>query len=300
MTIESSYLGYDLFKERLKNEGVELISSDNHYSVFDHNLTKTQEKIEEKERKKQVDEEAWMKLKEESPDKLKRHIWFCRIINAIGVLYFFTPIILRESIILIPREVLIPFIFTGITLFIVTVYYSLKNSYIIEIIGERRGGKKPHLEFALFGTMFFSLLTALSYQVIYSFTVWVTIIAIAIIIILIILIFTREKKIKKFILRAVIGATLIFSFGATIVVNCAFDTSQTQRLPASIVNKHASANTNDPTFSFTVEFIDKPGDTLRMYVERDEYSTYNIGEQITLCAKQGLLRLRWITCTTVH
>jgi len=249
----------------------------------------TQETREEKETIRTL-------LEEILSGKLDLNITFYKTANGIGLVLFCVLIFLPAPINSNSRNILGIYTLIAITLFLATVWYIIRNGSIIGLGIERAEKKKPpHLTAALLGSTIGILFIAVNrYQVIHSSMLWTIIIATAVALSAIVLFSSRESGVKRSVLIMLITCTVLFSYGAVIVTNCALDFTDSERMPAIIERKTESSS------SLFVRYEDGSDDTFQVGTVESDFENTKVGDRILLCTKPGFLGFRWVTCTRLH
>ncbi|MDR2589488.1 MAG: hypothetical protein LBC71_00630, partial [Oscillospiraceae bacterium] len=194
-TVESICIGYDMFVSRLQKEGIE-ITQISGIQVSTTDPVKAHAKADKKARKKQKDAEDWADFEEQYPEKAKQHVKTCKILNGIGVAYYFSSFLVQLFNIFSPISTTM-FSFGAIALFLIAVFYSVINSHIVNNELEI-SSPKPSLVNALLAPGLFLGLTALTlYPIAYNFRTWMVFLTVAVIISFILLFVARERGIKK-------------------------------------------------------------------------------------------------------
>ena len=290
-TVESNCIGYDIFVSRLQSEGIEFaLTSGIQISLGDP--AKAHAKAEKKAREKQKAEEKWADFEERYPEKAKQHRRFCKILNSVGFAYYLLifPARLFDAFLSIGTAL---FSLVAIALFIIAAYYCVMNSHIINM-GEKRGCPKPGLYNAVLAPGIFLGLAALDiYPIVYNFRTWTVFLIVALVISSILLFTARERGVKKGALFSLVVCAFVFSYGASVAVNCELDFSKPEVNVVHIERK--SAGSRNAPHTVVVEFLlDGTSDRVRIPVSRNEFERLEVGDIFILNTKTGLLGIRWV------
>ncbi|MDR2572368.1 MAG: hypothetical protein LBD23_19010 [Oscillospiraceae bacterium] len=230
----------------------------------------------------QKDAEERVDFEEQYPEKAKQHVRTCKILNGIGFAYYFLIIPIRLVDIFFPISTTI-FSFGAIALFLIAVFYSVINNHT-----------KLSLINALLAPGLFFVYTALTlYPIVYNLRVLMAFLSIAFIISAIMLFAARERNISKSTLISLLVFVFIFSYGASVTVNCELDFSDPQANAVYVISKSRGSSNTPPTI--VVEFfLDGTEDRIRIPVSRDEYNNLNAGDVFFLNTKPGHLGIRWV------
>ena len=241
---------------------------------------------------KQKDEEEWADFEEQYPEKAKKHRRFCKILNAVGYAYYFLALLVRLFDVILPITTAL-FSFGAIALFLIAVFYSVTNSHIVNY-EMKRNCPKPGLYNALLAPILFLGLAALDiYHIVYNFRAWMVFLIVAVVIAAILLFTTRGRGIKKGNLFSLVFFALLFSYGASVAINCELDFSEPNANAVYVERKSHGSSRSPPTI--VVEFLlDGTEERVRIPVSRNEFERLEVGDIFFISTKPGLFGIRWV------
>ncbi len=136
----------------------------------------------------------------------------------------------------------------------------------------------------------------MDYEILDYNNLWFVTSLASLVLLIIVLSATKEIKFKKwtdYLMAASLGLLMYsYSFGTYLISNCLFDKSESQKFTSRVIDKEVSAG-KTTTYYLKLDPWGPRTTPENVSVTKGEYEATNIGDNVNIYLRQGLLRTPW-------
>lgn len=136
----------------------------------------------------------------------------------------------------------------------------------------------------------------MDYEILDYNNLWFVTSLASLVLLIIVISATKEIKFKKwtdYLMAASLGLLMYsYSFGTYLISNCLFDKSESQKFTSRVIDKEVSAG-KTTTYYLKIDPWGPRTTPENVSVTKDEYEATNIGDNVNIYLRHGLLRTPW-------